>query len=289
MSPANLRGFVTDLTESRILAMLGLSPGSRAMPLSVLAASAVVCLLAPVAPSVCDAVAIEKVADFPGGFSANRGIVTTRDGEMLARVATGGDSYARGVVDLDRRVGRVGQGGRLELAGRFRFDAGSYVSVMRADDFAARPDDAIQLGVERQAGDGRLHIAARRYDGSWTGFDVAAPLVPVAGREYALRLVAEIAPEPGLGARTTLWVDGREVAATTQPNVLPERAYTKARLGVVAVAGTPAMVAMRELSVRAEPGVPVLGWRARQPIFSASSTMIPSGRGRSRASSCPRS
>lgn len=243
------------------------------MPLSVLAASAVVCL-APVAPSVCDAVAIEKVADFPGGFAANRGIVTTRDGEMLARVATGGDSYARGVVDLDRRVGRVGQGGRLELAGRFRFDAaGGYVSVMRADDFAARPDDAIQLGVERQAGDGRLHIAARRYDGSWTGFDVAAPLVPVAGREYALRLVAEIAPEPELGARTTLWVDGLQVAATTQPNVLPGRAYTKARLGVVAVAGTPAMVAMRELSVRAEVGVlPVLGLVEPGPPFAVRQT-----------------
>jgi len=219
---------------------------------SALVISAVLCLIQSV-PSLWDTLPIGKPADFPGGRAASNGSLTTSGGEMLARVTAGGASYARGVVDFTRRTDALGSGRTFELSGRFRFDAdGHYVSVMRADDFAAYGTAAIQLGVERQQGDGRLHIAARRYDDTWTGFDVASLVTPEPRREYRLRLRVTVGSDAVGGASTQLWVDGALAAATTAPNVLPGRAFTKARMGVVAVAGAPASIAMRDLEVRTD-------------------------------------
>jgi hypothetical protein len=214
-----------------------------------LAISAVLCSMPSLPPGACDRIEIQRPEDFPGGWEAHRGHLTVTPGKgMRAQVTSGGASYARGIVSFRRRGGPLGAGRRFELAGRFRFDAGGYVSVMRADDYATSGADAIQLGVERQAGDRRLHIAARRYDGQWTGFDVASSLAPVPDREYALRLRVTIGSDPG-AAVTELWARRRLIASTTMPNIRPGRAFTKARVGVVAVADSPVALRMRHLEV----------------------------------------
>jgi hypothetical protein len=214
-----------------------------------LAISAVLCSMPSLPPGTCERIEIQRPADFLGGWEARGGHLTTTAGKgMRARVTSGGASYARGIVNFRRRGGPLGAGRRFELAGRFRFDDGGYVSVMRADDYATRGEDAIQLGVERQAGDRRLHIAARRYDGQWRGFDVASSLAPVPDREYALRLRVTIGSDPG-SAETELWAGRRLIASSTMPNILPGRAFTKARMGVVAVADSPVALRMRHLEV----------------------------------------
>jgi hypothetical protein len=193
---------------------------------------------------------------------------------MLARVTSGGDSYARGIVNFRRRGGALGDGRRFELAGRFRLDSGGYVSVMRADDFAASGASAIQLGVERQGGDRRLHIAARRYDGVWTGFDVSSSLKPVPGREYRLRLRVTVGSESAGGASTELWADGRLVASTTAPNILPGRAFTKGRMGVVAVAGSPVALRMRHLEVLIDRPAERTGWLPEPSVVDGALTRL---------------
>jgi hypothetical protein len=216
--------------------------------------SAVLCVI-PLSPSVCDRPTIDKLDDFPAVEARRGDLVDIAGGGMLARAQGGGASFARGVTQLEPYGGAVGEHGRLELAGRFSFDRrGHYVSVLRADDFATRAGAAVQLGVERQYGDGRLHMAARRYDGSWLGFDIATDIEPVPGREYALVLRATVGSSPG-AASTELWVDDMLAATSTAPNILPGRAFTKARAGAVAVAASPATVLMRRVRIASAGGL----------------------------------
>src|SRR5690349_24471158 len=95
------------------VAMLDADPRARAVSRSALIISALLCLIQSV-PSLWDTLAIGKVADFPGGRAENHGSLTGAGGEMLARVTSGGASYARGIVDFTRRTGALGAGRRSE-------------------------------------------------------------------------------------------------------------------------------------------------------------------------------
>lgn len=230
--------------------MLEAAARYRFMLLNSLAVSMVLCAI-PLSPSLCERPSIDVLAAFPSGTEATRGRVRDAPGGMIAE-ADGGVSYARGLVKLP--AGGVGAGGRLEMAGRFRFDAaGRYVSILRADDYAVSGPDAVQLGIEREHGDGRLHVVARRYDGSWQGVDIEAPAPLVPGREYDLRLRATVSAVEG-AAETELWIDARLVARSSAPNTLPGRAYVTARAGAVAVADSRARVVMRDVRVAADGG-----------------------------------
>jgi hypothetical protein len=147
----------------------------------------------------------------------------------------GQNGYARAIYNVHWARGQDVAYGASFFIPRATLDAvQGQVALMRWDDFPAHPEAANYGGLVIFVGDHRAHIIRNELGGKDEEDDLVDAFDLPLDRWFRIEVRQRLADDSD--ARNEVYIDGREVASSHQPNIPGDRDVRRVRYGIAAIA-----------------------------------------------------